>query len=521
MLSRSALLLIAAVALVVTSEARGDWPEWRGPHRNGIAPTSPPLADSWPETGPPLLWEVSDLPGGGEGGYGSPVLSNGRVYLYIRWRYRVPLMTRTLSESELRRLGWVPEWPPPRILDALEASRTRPERAELRGQDLRDWIDAWVGEHLDEESLKRFGSFVRRRLSEGADALELELLERLAEIRNREFEDAGSLERWLAAAGIEGEARERVLSRVPTEERRSKDVILCLDAQKGGELWRWESPGKGSGVSSTVCVADGRCYALTSTREAICLDASTGKLIWKVPCAGNHSSFLVREGLAVVLADRLTALDAKTGAVVWTQEEVRGRENSPVAWQHGDTSYVICNTSKNVACVELRSGRLCWAVPGGGPSTAAVSGDRMAILTNDDEKGLLAYRISPDDARLLWRLEGISDRGASPLLRGDTVYAVGGSKTVGVDAATGRVLWEERPGRGDICSPILVGDSLLALLGRTLALLEVSREGCTRQAQARVSAARCSSPAFSDGRLYLRLADGLACYDLRENATGS
>lgn len=54
----------------------GAWPWFRGPDRDNIAKNTPPLANTWAETGPPLLWSV-DL---GEG-HAGPAVLNGRVYL--------------------------------------------------------------------------------------------------------------------------------------------------------------------------------------------------------------------------------------------------------------------------------------------------------------------------------------------------------------------------------------------------------------------------------------------------------
>src|SRR4051812_46507818 len=52
-------------------DARGDWPGWRGPDRNGVAPTSPKLLDAWPAAGPTLVWKNTDrIPRG----WGSPVV---------------------------------------------------------------------------------------------------------------------------------------------------------------------------------------------------------------------------------------------------------------------------------------------------------------------------------------------------------------------------------------------------------------------------------------------------------------
>jgi len=63
-----------------------DWPQWRGPDRNGVAPESPPLADEWPGPGPKLLWQIERLMhGGDETGHSSPVVAGGRVYLYGNW----------------------------------------------------------------------------------------------------------------------------------------------------------------------------------------------------------------------------------------------------------------------------------------------------------------------------------------------------------------------------------------------------------------------------------------------------
>ncbi len=54
----------------------GSWPRFRGPNFDNISPETTPLADRWPEGGPPLLWSV-DL---GEG-YAAPAVHHGRAYL--------------------------------------------------------------------------------------------------------------------------------------------------------------------------------------------------------------------------------------------------------------------------------------------------------------------------------------------------------------------------------------------------------------------------------------------------------
>lgn len=52
-----------------------DWPQWRGPQRDGQSPETG-LLKTWPEGGPPLAWKVDKR---GKG-FSSPVVSNGIIY---------------------------------------------------------------------------------------------------------------------------------------------------------------------------------------------------------------------------------------------------------------------------------------------------------------------------------------------------------------------------------------------------------------------------------------------------------
>src|SRR5260221_262578 len=84
--NRRMLLLLTCLMAWIHLVARADWPQWRGPDRNGVAPESPPLADAWPITGPKLVWQNERLMHAGvETGHSSPVIADGRVFLYGNW----------------------------------------------------------------------------------------------------------------------------------------------------------------------------------------------------------------------------------------------------------------------------------------------------------------------------------------------------------------------------------------------------------------------------------------------------
>src|SRR5947208_1293375 len=57
------------------SAGRYDWPQWRGPNRDGISPQTGLLKD-WPEKGPPLAWQVKGL----GRGYSSVSVARGHIY---------------------------------------------------------------------------------------------------------------------------------------------------------------------------------------------------------------------------------------------------------------------------------------------------------------------------------------------------------------------------------------------------------------------------------------------------------
>lgn len=68
-------LVGAALAASALPGAAAEWPQWRGPRRDGRSPETG-LLRSWPEGGPPLLWRA---PGLGTG-YSSVSVAAGRIH---------------------------------------------------------------------------------------------------------------------------------------------------------------------------------------------------------------------------------------------------------------------------------------------------------------------------------------------------------------------------------------------------------------------------------------------------------
>jgi outer membrane protein assembly factor BamB len=69
------LLLLAAGFLFASSAIAADWPEFRGPHRDGIC-TETGLLQQWPKDGPPKVWTAKNL----GLGYGTPSIAAGKIF---------------------------------------------------------------------------------------------------------------------------------------------------------------------------------------------------------------------------------------------------------------------------------------------------------------------------------------------------------------------------------------------------------------------------------------------------------
>jgi outer membrane protein assembly factor BamB len=71
-----AIVLVFSLALVCLVAVAADWPQWRGPQRNGMSRETG-LLKAWPEEGPKLVWSVDNL----GNGYSTPSVVGDRIYL--------------------------------------------------------------------------------------------------------------------------------------------------------------------------------------------------------------------------------------------------------------------------------------------------------------------------------------------------------------------------------------------------------------------------------------------------------
>ena len=391
--------LTIAIIIATASAIADDWPQWRGPARNGLVEKSPPIVNSLSPQSP--LWQSEPIASGDQGGRGSLVVRAGRVYGLTR------------------------------IQDGMQ----------------------------------------------------------------------------------------------------QVDELFCLNADNGKSIWRTRlsASGVNESGSSTPCIVDDRLYIVGSGNLVHCLNADTGRPIWETPLSRSGkepiaSSVTVAGGVAILLADVLTGLDVKTGKVIWQQEKITGRESSPVRWRTSGREFVICNTNQETHCVDPERGDIVWSVDGGGKSTPVVAqeygGDFLINMSDSRKNGMSAYRLTTDGPKKLWTVRA-SDRGSSPVVYDGHVYAIaGGSSGHGahllcVHIDSGQIAWDETIDFAEVSSPVVADGKLLAVCGTFFWLLQATPERYSVLGQANYQITLCTSPAVFDGRLFLRQANAIACYDLR------
>jgi outer membrane protein assembly factor BamB len=513
---------LAAVALVVTLSvsafaAAADWPQWHGPNHDGIVPGDQPKVATWAAKGPLKVWDSPEIPSAGNGGLGSVVVAGDRAYLFGTPKFIDKLTERKLDGNGLRNLGWTGAKLPDDLSKLVEDARVSDERAKLQGKPWEEYIKKFDETNLTTPELKKLAGPVNERIGRGKGALPLDVLAKLDTVKDKPFKDEAEMKAWFETNGITDATAKAVMGQIPTTRERMDDTIYCLNAADGTLVWKKNYPGRvdGWGYSCTPCVADGKVFAVGSLGMVYCLNAKDGAEVWTAKAGASHSSFLVVDGLAIVQAGPLTAYEPATGKVVWTQPKVNTGTNSPTPWAKDGKSLLLCNTGRGaVSCVEVKTGNVLWTAPGGSDSTAAVSGDMMVVLTGGN---LLGYRITAEKADKVWELPG-GDRGASPMIYKGNAYVVSSGQVRCVSLADGKLLWTGKGNFREYTSPLVVDGKLVVVGDKGLSLVDTATDKFNLLASVPFDVSDVTTPAFANGKMYIRMHTAVSCYDVSQSA---
>jgi outer membrane protein assembly factor BamB len=256
------------------------------------------------------------------------------------------------------------------------------------------------------------------------------------------------------------------------------------------------------------------------------VDVADGKAVWESEMLDTTdngrsrcSSVLVVDGMAVVCTKKnLVGLDAETGKVAWRQKDVRSESASAAAWVTEAKTKIVCAGAGKMTCMDLKTGAPVWTTTCASDSTPAIAGEYMAYVGGNEKAGLRAHKLSAEKAEELWNVP-MKDIYTSPVIYEGYVYAVGEKgRALCVELASGKVAWEEKitEGDGDKSSPVAADGKLIVVAGPWLYVIKATPEKFTVLAKVDVGALKWTSPAIVDGRVFLRTASAVVCYDLRK-----
>ena len=540
----TSILAVAWMGVVWASEAPAatdlsssrdyDWPQWRGPDRNGVAPASPKLLDRWPTNGPALLWKSEPIPSGKygqEGGAASPVVADGRVFLYIdsqRENGKVVLTTQDLID-----LGWAEDVPAD-LAQKLVAGLNIASEKRLNGAALEAYSKEFTAS-LDPKLVEKFGPHIPHWLNH--DDWNWVDLTKWAAIRDKAFPTLNALLDSVRDDSHYGTYRSGIQNLFIQRRLKCTDMVICLDAATGKQIWKQEFPGTPSkvscfwGASGTPAIWDGKCYA-SGSAGLYCLSVKNGSVVWQVKTNFNNSSPLVMDGAVYVMVPDLTAYDAKTGKVLWTST-CKNMNGSVVPWTSGGTNYLIGSTADrgytgegyggSLFCVAAADGKTLWGMPVANNATTPVVVGADTVVHRGGT--LQSYRIASRKAELLWQTEGRGDQG-SPVVFQGCAYITGGEcnpyQVECFDLKTGVPNWNGGLGGGIRSSSPIVADGKFFSLSDVYKRVVMIKPNPERYEvlgdfAPGTPVADCSSPTVAGGKLYLRLKDCVACYDIAEH----
>ena len=252
---------------------------------------------------------------------------------------------------------------------------------------------------------------------------------------------------WKTTVGLGDATPALVGDRLYVFARQGDDeVTLCLDAGSGKELWRDKyaalavtgAAASHPGPRSSPTVADGKVVTLGVGGILSCLDAATGKVVWRndafpkvVPQFFTAMSPIVVDGMCIAhLGGRdegaIMAFDLATGDQKWKWDGDGPAYASPVLMTVEGTKQIVGQTEKSVVGVAVADGRLLWQVPspvqGRFYNSATPIVDGQTVIYTGQGHGTKAVKIEKQAAdfavRELWSNETLGTGFNTPVLAG-------------------------------------------------------------------------------------------------------
>jgi len=387
------LIVVGAISLSGQS-ASFDWPQWRGPERNGLSKETG-LLSQWPRSGPTVVWSASML----GAGYGSLAVQGDRVWVQ-------GMRNRQSVVTSLNRADGKVLWVRP-IGAAGEDSRGSGPRSTPTVDGDRLYV------------LTESGDLASLRTADGTVVWQKNIL--------KEF--GGHNIDWLISESplVDGNML------IVTPGGRGAGMA-ALDKTTGKTVWVSKELSDSAGYASPI-VADvgGVRTIMTFTAGAgVGVRASDGKLMWRNSSAANGTANIATP----VYSDGKVFFTSSygTGAALLglraSGNEVRAQEiyfTRDMKNHHGGVvlvnGHIYGYNDSILTCLEFASGKMVWRDRSVGKGSVTYADGHLYILSEDNVVGLV--EATPAGYREKGRFS-IADQGlpswAHPVVSGGRLY---------------------------------------------------------------------------------------------------
>jgi outer membrane protein assembly factor BamB len=331
---------------------------------------------------------------------------------------------------------------------------------------------------------------------------------------------------------------------IQTEDKK-EEIVLCLDAATGNQVWEFRYPCdydphttldqrfKG-GPRSSPAVDGGHVYTIGTTGLLHCLDARTGKQVWRTdllelagrtcPEFGYTHSPLVSGDLVFVhpggqKGNSVAALNKKTGAVVWKALDDKVGYSTPILIEADGGAQLVYFTAQGLVAVTPKEGRLLWRFPWQTDFDLNVAtpiySDGQVFISSNYGRGAALVRLKPGgEPEQVYKSLAMQNHFTTSVLFEGNLYGFSNDRLRCVEFATGRMKWDQRGlGRGSL----LIADRQLVILGEQgeLVLADASPEAYSERARWKALSGHCwNVPVLANGTLYARNEEMLVAIDL-------
>jgi len=366
MLTRRAWFALAASPLGAAVE----FPQWRGPQRDGALPGFP-LPDAWPAE-LKRKWRVEI-----GAGHASPIYGGGRVFVFARQGEDETV--RAIDPATGGTL-WTQRYPAPYQMNAAATHHGKGPKSTplLAGGRLYTFGISGILSAWDAQSGKA--------------------------LWRKEFS-----RQYLETSPLYGTALSPVADQgllFAHVGGHDKGALTAFDAATGEVRWRWDGDGPGY-ASPLVAELAGVRQVVTPTQQFIVgVARDNGELLWKTPLVTPYVQNAVTP---LPYRDMLLCSGLANGIWALRPQRAAGRITAPAVWHNkelslymsspvlaSDTLYGFSNRNRGMHfAMDARSGKLLWSGPGRQGENAAllIAGGQLFSLNTSGE--LTIARCSP------------------------------------------------------------------------------------------------------------------------------